>query len=133
MKTITLSDSTTTITLSSDLQWQEEFSFAPVQQQVDRSITGALIVQATATVKGEPITLKPIDDSSAWMPLTTVQNLLGWAAVPLKTMTLSMTGYADKSVIFRHQDGAHEAQPVVFYADPDGSDFFSVTLRLMEV
>lgn len=133
MKTITLSDNTTTLTLSSDLQWKEEFSFAPVQQQVDRSITGAVIVQAAATIKGAPVTLAPVDDSSAWMPLSTLQALLAWAAVPLKTMTLVMTGYPNKTVIFRHQDGAHEAQPVVFYADPEGTDFFSVTLRFMEI
>ncbi len=132
-KTITLSDGTTTITLSPDLQWQEEFKFAPVQQQVDRSITGAVIVQASATVKGNPVTLAPIDDSSAWMPLSTVQQVLAWAAIPLKTMTLAISGYANKTVIFRHQDGAHEAEPVVFYADPDVTDNFLVTLRFMEI
>lgn len=132
-KTITISDGTSTITLSSDLQWQEEFTFAPVQQQVDRSITGALIVQATGLVKGAPITLAPSDDGSAWMTLATLNQLLAWAAVPLKQMTLHMTGYADKTVIYRHQDGAHEAQPVAFFADPSDDSFYLITLRFMEI
>lgn len=132
-KIITLHDSSTSLTLSPDLQWQEEFSFAPVAQQVDRSITGAVIVQAAATIKGNPVTLAPPDDESAWMSLATLNQLLVWAAQPLQQLTLTMTGVADKTVIFRHQDGAHEAKPVVFYADPEDTDNFLVTLRLMEV
>lgn len=133
MKTITLTADATTLTLSEDLQWQEEFSFAPVQQQVDRSITGAVIVQAAATVKGNPVTLAPADEQSGWMTLATLNQLLAWAAIPLKTMVLTISGYAPKTVIFRHQDGAHEAQPVVFFADPEDTDFFLVTLRFMEI
>lgn len=132
-KAISLTDGTTSLVLSSDLQWQEEWSFAPVSQQVDRSITGALIVQAVGLTKGALITLAPIDDSSAWIPLSAVRQLQTWAATPLKQLTLSMTGYADKTVIFRHQDGAMEAPPVVFYADPDDTDNYSATIRLMEI
>jgi hypothetical protein len=132
---ITLSDGTTTITLSPDLQWVEQFSSPPVSQQVDRSITGAVIVQAAAQVKGAAITLQPVDDSSAWMTLATVGQILVWAGIPLQQLTLTMTGQPNKTVIFRHQEsnGATAATPVVFYADPDQTDNYLVTIRLMEI
>ena len=42
----TLTDGTTTTTISDDLMWADEFAWAPVEQTVERSITGALIVSA---------------------------------------------------------------------------------------
>jgi hypothetical protein len=37
------------------------------------------------------------------------------------------------TVIFRHQDGAIEARPLVHYNDTDPTDWYLVTLRFMEV
>ena len=50
--TITLNASSTTVTLHPDLYWEDEFSWYPVEQGTERTLTGALIVDAVAKVLG---------------------------------------------------------------------------------
>lgn len=129
---ITLADTNTSQVLHPDLFWSDENNWAPVEQAVDRTITGALVIQAALRVAGRPITLEPQDDSSAWMSRTQVDALRNWAAVPGKVMTLTLRG-VPRSVIFRHQDGGFEARPVVHYSDVAPGDFYLCTIRLMEI
>ena len=131
---LTLADTTTTLTLDPDLFWSDENNWNPVEQVVDRTITGAHIIQAAARVGGRPITLEPEDDEAAWMTLAEVTALRNWAAVPGKTMTLTLRGVA-REVIFRHQDGGFEARPVIQYRDGHElpGDFYLCTIRLMEI
>lgn len=131
--TITLAYGSTTLTLPVDLFWADENQWSPVEQSTERSITGALIVSSATRIKGRPITLQPLDDSTAWMDRALVDALRIPAAVPGQVMTLTLGGQT-YSVIFRHQDGAAlDATPVVFYNDVDNADFYRTTLRLMEV
>mgnify|MGYP000747585252 CR=1 FL=1 len=129
---ITLSDGTTTVNLHADLRWSDEDNWHPVQQAVQRTITGALDIQASAMTKGRPITLEPENDDSAWMTSSDVVQLRNWAAVPLQVLTLTLRGVS-QSVIFRHQDGGFEARPVVHYQDRLDTDFYLCVVRLMEV
>lgn len=131
---LTLADSGTTLTLNPDLYWSDEHNWSPVQQGVNPSITGVPIVQAAAMVTGRPITLEPIDDEAAWTTLAIVTALRNWAAVPGKTMTLTLRGVA-RTVIFRHQDGGFEARPVIQFRDGHElpADFYLCTIRLMEI
>ena len=131
---VTLADSGTTLTLNPDLYWSDENTWHPVQQAVERTITGAQVIQVAAMVNGRPITLEPEDDEAAWMKLSDVTVLRNWAAVPGKTMTLTLRGVA-REVIFRHQDGGFEARPVLQYRDGHElpADFYRCTIRLMEI
>ena len=131
---LTLSDSGTTLALNPDLYWSDENTWHPVEQTADRTITGALIVQAAGRIAGRPVTLEPQDDSAAWMSLADVTALRNWAAVPGKTMTLTLRG-VERDVIFRHQDGGFEARPVIQYRDGHEltTDFYRCTIRLMEI
>ena len=131
---LTLEDTSTTVTLNPDLYWSDENNWHPVQQSVERTITGAQVVQVAGMTKGRPITLEPIDDESAWMTLAQVTALRNWAAVPGKTMTLTLRG-VERDVIFRHQDGGFEARPVIQYRDGHEltTDFYRCTIRLMEI
>ena len=131
---LTLADGTTTLTLNPDLYWSDENNWSPVLQGVTPSLTGVPLVQVAAMVKGRPITLEPIDDEAAWMTLTGVTALRNWAAVPGKTMTLTLRGVA-RTVIFRHQDGGFDARPVIQYRDGHElpADFYLCTIRLMEI
>lgn len=132
---ISLSDGTTTVNLHPDLFWSDENDWHPVEQSVERTITGALIVQ-TATREGgtgRPITLGPIDEESAWMTHATLTQLRNWAAVPGQELTLTLRGVTH-DVLFRHQDGAAiEAAPVVHFNTVDTTDFYRVTIRLMVI
>lgn len=131
--TTTLFDGTTTIELSDDLYWSDEHTWHPVEQSAERTITGALIVSSALRVGGRPITLEPEDDNSAWLRLSVVTQLRNWAAVPGRTLVLTLRGVTH-TVIFRHHDGAGvEATPVVHFSDVDAGDFYKVVLRLMEI
>lgn len=129
---ITLTVSATTVTLHPDLYWIDENSWHPVEQRKEYSVTGALIVQAAARQAGRPITLQPIDESSAWMTLATVVQLRNWAAVAGQIMQLTLRGVT-RNVMFRHEDTALEATPVVHFNTVDNADLYQVTIRLMEV
>lgn len=129
---ITLADDSTTLTLNPDLFWSDEYNWNPVGQEVERSVTGANIIQVAGMVSGRPITLEPEDDSSAWSTRSEVEQLRNWAAVPGKELDLTLRGVTRK-VIFRHQDGGFEARPVLHYREMVAGDFYLVTIRLMEV
>lgn len=131
---ITLVDGGTTLALADDLRWADEAEWARVEQSVERSITGALIVQvADRTEAGRPITLDPPDEQSAWMPRSALTQLLAWAAVPGKQLTLSMRG-TTRTVMFRHQDApVIQQSPVFFFSDPGADDWHLITIKLMQV
>lgn len=130
---ISLADGATVLQLNPDLFWTDENAWHPVQQSAERTITGALIVSVNALVGGRPITLEPEDANSGWMTHGTIEQLRNWAAVPGKTLTLTMRGVA-RTVMFRHQDGeAVNASPVVHYSDVVSSDYYRAILRFMEV
>ena len=130
---ITISYSGTTITLDPDLYWEDETNWHPVEQSVQRTVTGALVVSAATRQKGRSITLRPLDDTSAWMSRTTLDTLRSWAAVPGREMTLTLRA-TTYQVLFRHHDGAAiEAEPVIHYSDVDNADYYKITLRFMEI
>ena len=129
----TLTDGVTTVTFSDDLVWADEFAWAPVEQTVDRTITGALIVQAGARVAGRPITLAAEDDSSGWITRGALDQFKVWAGIPGRVLTLNYRGEAH-TVIWRHQDTAIDAAPVVFFSGPvQTGDYYRATLRFMEI
>lgn len=127
---ITLSDNVDTITLHKDLLWSDEANWNPVEQTFKRTVTGAGIVQTGTRVGGRPITLEPEDDRSAPTSRATVDLLRNWAAVPGKTMVLTLGGQT-YNVIFRHQDGGFEAKKWIHYDNVLPSDIYLVVIRLM--
>jgi hypothetical protein len=133
--TITLADTGTTLALHDDLRWLDEAAWSRVQQGVERSITGALLVQIAERINdtGRPITLGPPDPEAAWMSRATLDQLLAWSNIPAKQLTLSLRGTTHQ-VLFRHQDEpVIEAEPVKFVSDEDGTDLYLVTIRLMKI
>lgn len=130
--TISLSDGTSVLELDPDLLWEDEFQWAAVEQQVERSLTGAQIVHLGQRVAGRPITLRG-DDDSAWLTRADMLALQAWANDPGLQLTLSING-DPYQVIFRHHDGGpFDARPVVQYADPVSSDWMVATLRFITV
>lgn len=127
-----LTNGTTTVALPDDLVWADEFAWQPVEQSVQRSLTGALIVQAQARTGGRPVTLAAESDSVGWVDRATVEALEALASVPAPSLTLTLRGVMH-AVLFRHQDGAIEARPVVGYSDVQSADPYHLTVRLMKV
>ena len=60
--------------LPDDLIWRDEFDWAPVEQVVTPTLSGALLVEETAKPEGRPITLvghcpmPPCSHSRRWRP-----------------------------------------------------------------
>ena len=130
---IQLTYSGASIALPDDLYWADESTWQPVAQAVERTITGALVVQVHARTGGRPITLEPPGDDGAWMTRADLDALLAWAAVPGREMTLTLRG-VDHQVVWRHQDApAIQARPVVPFSDVAPGDFYVVTLKFMEL
>lgn len=130
---ITLSAGGATLTLPADLYWQDELSWAPVAQSVERSLTGALIIQTQARATGRPITLVPPVANASWLARATAEQLQAWANVPGLVLTLTLHGVV-RQVMWRHQDGeAFTARPVMHFDDVQADDAYTPTLKLMEV
>lgn len=130
---ISITDGTVVLQLNPDLIWSDENDYSPVEQEVETTLTGALVIQAGARTAGRPITLEPEDESSGWTPYSVVEQLRNWAAVPLKQLTLTLRGVS-RTVIFRHQDGGGlQSAPVAHYRDVAADDPYLCTIRLMEI
>ena len=131
---ITLSDGIRTVQLSKDLYWPDEFSWSSVEQKTDRGLTGALIVQAMRKTSGQPITLMPHDSNSGAMTRATVDQLQAWVNTPGQILTLTLASYGKTfRVIWNHEDGAREAEPFVFFSDPNSGHYLMTTLRFITV
>lgn len=129
----TLTYSGTTITLPADLYWADEASWQPVVQTAERTITGALVIQTHVRIAGRPITLQPPGDNGAWITRETLDGLTALAAIPGAAMTLTLRG-VPRQVVWRHQEEpVIDAQPVMHYADVQEGDFYTATLRFMEI
>lgn len=130
--TTTISDGLTAVNLGADLRWQDELAWVPVEQSTERTLTGALVVQSALRLKGRPITLGADDEQSGWVDYADLLQLHAWASVPGQVLTLNHQGIA-RQVMWRLQDGAIDAKPVVPFADPLPGDAFRVRLAFFEV
>jgi hypothetical protein len=78
----------------------------------------------------------------AWVTRAVVGTLQAWAAAPLaSTTTINSTGRFELTladgrvftVAFRHFETPIEAEPVTGFAARADSEFYRLTLRLMEI
>lgn len=127
----TLTYGATVLTLPEDMLWPDEFAWPGVEQRTEYTITGALLLQAGAKLAGRTITLAAGADY-AWIGRTDLDTLRAWALLPAQTFTLLYRGVTH-TVAFDHGAGAIEATPVIDYSDPDATDLYAATLRLLKV
>lgn len=124
------------LSLPDDLMWSDEHSWSPAVASVSYLITGALLVQSAVRQGGRPITLVGAADM-AWVTRATVEQLRGWASVPLGAsdgrFTLTFSDGRDFAVAFRHAEVAIESEPVKGIPARLDTDFYRITLRLMQV
>lgn len=130
------------IELPEDLLWSDETTSWKVGQTVATTLTGARIIQESALQAGRPITLESQQNGSdyvAVVPRSVVDALLAKEAIAgAAPMTLSLPVFEDEprtfQVLWRRTDGpAIESRPISFKAPIAPSDFFYITLRLMQV
>lgn len=127
----TLTYLSTTLTLPDDLLWTDEFAWTAVEQRTEYSITGALIVEASAKQSGRPITLAS-NENRGWMPRAALLTLKAWAALPAQAFTLVLNGVT-YTVAFDQARNAVEAAPLFALVGTDAGDDYLPTLRFIEV
>jgi len=130
------------LALPDDLLWSDEHSWSPAVASVSYLITGALLVQSAVRQGGRPITLVGAADM-AWVTRATVEQLHAWASVPLGAsiplgasdgrFTLTLADARAFTVAFRHAEVAIESEPVKGIPARLATDFYRITLRLMQV
>ena len=113
------------INLPEDLWWSDETDWTPVAQATEYGTTGALLVDVSTKLAGQPITLVG-DDQTAWVTRATVLSLQELAADPGLEMTLVLHGRTF-TVIFSHEGGKPiDAEPVVRISPPQDSDYYII-------
>lgn len=122
--------------LPDDLLWSDEHAWSPAVASASYLITGALLIQSATRQAGRPITLVGAPDM-AWVTRATVEQLRGWAAVPVSNTSgrFSLT-FADGrsfTVAFRHAETAIEAEPVLGIPARVSTDYYRLTLRFLEI
>ena len=122
-----------TIILPDDLLWINEFDWNSVEQNVERSLTGALLVQEAQLTHGRPKVLSG-NGEAGWVSRLTIKKLFALSKAANKAMSLTLPDGRQFSVIFDRSNGAPiEAEQVLPFAYPEDGDVYLLTLRLLTV
>ena len=119
------------ITLPHHLIWTDEFDWAPVTQTASYTLSGALIVETGIKLKGRPITLAG-DANSAWINRSTLLALSAKLST-VAAMTLTLNDARTFNVTFRNSDKPLEAKQIIDFNNPDNTDMYSLTVRLLVI
>ena len=124
-----------TVSLEDGFLWSDEFDWKPIEQKLERSITGAAIIQEGRKQSGRPITLNPADHGMGWIKLRDLRKVQAWSVLH-EQFTLEFEWPHDTrqfEVIFNHEAGALEAKPVKGIPAISLDDYLNVTLRFLEL
>ena len=124
-----------TVPLENGFLWSDEFDWKPIEQNQERAIDGALIVQEGKKKSGRPITLSP-NDGQGWIKRSDLSVIQDWSALQDEQFTLVFEYPHDNrqfNVIFNHSDGAINAKPVMGFPTVSDGDYYEVTLKFLEV
>jgi len=125
--------------LPKDLQWTDEQSWGAVEQAIDYSLTGALLIQEGKKQKGRYITLIGADNM-AWITRVQGNDLMALRDIPALVMNLKFVDKNDsnavlfsKNVMFRHSEGAIDLQNIKNFDQYEPDAWYIVkAIRLME-
>lgn len=125
------------VELQEDMQWVDEYEPWKVAQTIEKSLSGALIIHESAQLAGRPITLASGPDSG-WVQRSVLETLRTLEATAnAANMTLQVpaypSGYRNFTVRFRRDTPAISAAPVKAKLPPAPTDYYTLTLRLLEV
>ena len=119
------------IELPDDLLWVDEFDWNPVAQAIDRSLTGALMVQEQAKLFGRPITLTG-GNEAGWVTRATVLELMALVKSFSKPMPLILADSREFQVYFNRQNSSSMSLfPIIPESNPDQDSLYAVTIRLI--
>lgn len=121
------------ITIPDALEWVNEFEYNQVEQTVDRSISGAAIIQEAATTFGREINLVGGPDG-AWVTKSVVDSIRALEATPDNVLVLNYHDGRNFNVVFNRSGGsAIEARQVTRYGLSGPDKLYTLTIRLLTV
>lgn len=124
-----------TVQIEDGFLWADEFSWQPIQQSKQHAVDGALIIQEGEKKAGRSIVLEPADVGMGWIKLRDLRVLREWSLLQ-EQFELQFEQPHDNrkfTVIWNHEQGALEAEPVKGIPAISLDDYYNVTLRLTEV
>lgn len=125
-----------TVPLEDGFLWSDEFAWKPIEQNQEYAVDGTLIVQEGKKKSGRPITLLSKTDKQGWIKRAALSKLQDWSALQNEQFTLVFEYPHDTrqfNVIFNHQDGAIEAEPVRGVPTVSEGDYYRATFKFLEV
>ncbi len=128
------------LTLPATLVWEDEFTWTPVAQSSDYSLTGALIVQTSTKLAGRPITLTGKSDGTYHTAGLSRADLLTLkTALDVTGATFTLTLHDARTFTVMAATDALQAEPLPIFrgfapADPASDRWYLIrSLKLMTV
>lgn len=124
-----------TVQLEDGFLWSDEFTWKPIEQNFEYSMSGAPIIQEGLKQDGRSIVLEPADSDMGWIKRRDLQKLLTWSALQ-ERFSLEFEWPHDRrkfNVIFNHGNGALDAKPVKGIPTVSEDDYYNVTMRFLEL
>lgn len=119
------------IDLPSGMVWVDEFGWSAVQKSVERSISGAQVIDTARKEQGRPITLQGVP-TQGWIRRATLLAVQALANDPAGEYLLVLADGREFTVQFS-PDTPIEAQPISRPELPQGTHPYVATLRLITV
>lgn len=118
--------------LDDQFEWVDEFDWAVVEQETERSLGGQLLVQGGHKIHGRPITLA--SNGGVWTTLETVRALEILRDTFGRVMPLTLPDGREFSVIFNH-GGATPLSCTALerQVNPALDALYDITIRLITV
>lgn len=121
-----------TLPIPCGMVWIDEHDWAPVQKEMEYSLTGALLVDAAVRQAGRPITLQAVEDAG-WIARGMLHDLRELASVPDATYPFTHADGREFTVMFAPGGEPLQAVPVARPELPPDSYPYIATVRLIEV
>jgi hypothetical protein len=138
------------LVLPSGLVWSDEFAWTPVAQTMERTLTGALVIEEAAKTAGRPITLTGakagadytalVARGQAYRGFSSLNALRTALVAPGASFTLTLHDSRTFTVAPRQDaDGPLSVESMPAYkdfapADPDDASlYFVAAIRLIEI
>lgn len=119
------------IQLPRGMLWVDEFAWSAVNKSVERSITGAQVIDVVERIAGRPITLQAVQDQG-WIRRDVLQSVLALANDPAGEYLLRLADGRDFVVQFSGDDPV-SAEPLSRPELPPDSHPYIATLRFITV
>lgn len=119
------------ITLPFDLVFTNEFAWSPITQSVNKSLSGALIVEEHKQLKGRRIILDGGTDGG-WIDRATLLLLKAKMDTVDLQMVLDVDGNS-YNVIFDQSNNPIDARQIIECSDPTATSQYHIKLSFIEV